>query len=296
MKRSPNATARPNKSNRPRGRRPSETRPVTDRPSEPEESLDDSPGSVRLQKVLAAAGVGSRRHCEELIVAGRVQIDGRPVRQLGVRVDPQTQQILLDGAPIAAEKTVYYMVNKPTGFVSTNRDPQGRRRVIDLFPKSRERLFTVGRLDEASAGLMVVTNDGELANKLAHPRFGVPKTYRVQVAGVPTPDELQQLRTGIEFREGVFKVTSVRRLKAFGKSAWLEIILNEGQNREIRRLLAKIEHKVIRLERVAFGPLRLRGLNTGAFRPLTKGELEALREAVAATAKPRRSKSARPRA
>jgi 23S rRNA pseudouridine2605 synthase len=240
--------------------------------------------------VLAAAGVGSRRHCEELIVAGRVHIDGRPVRQLGVRVDPQKQQILLDGAPIAAEKAVYYMVNKPTGFVSTNRDPQGRRRVIDLFPRSRERLFTVGRLDEASSGLMVVTNDGELAHKLAHPRFGVPKTYRVQVAGVPGPDELQQLRTGIEFREGVFKVASVRRLKAFGKSAWLEIVLTEGQNREIRRLLAKIEHKVIRLERVAFGPLRLRGLNTGAFRPLTKGELEALQESVAATTKPRRKK------
>ncbi|HVW00018.1 MAG TPA: pseudouridine synthase [Planctomycetaceae bacterium] len=288
MKRSPNATAKPSK---PRGRRPSSPRPSPKRPAAPAEAAADAPGAIRLQKVLAAAGVGSRRHCEELIAAGRVQVDGRPVRQLGVRVDPDRQQILLDGTPIAAEKRVYYMVNKPTGFVSTNRDPQGRRRVIDLFPRSRERLFTVGRLDEASQGLMVVTNDGELANQLAHPRFGVAKTYRVQVAGVPTPEELQLLRTGIEFTEGIFKVAAVRRLKAFGKSAWLEIVLTEGQNREIRRLLAKIEHKVIRLERVAFGPLRLRGLSTGAFRPLTKGEIEALREAVAQ--QPRRGKAAR---
>ena len=191
---------------------------------------------VRLQKVLAAAGIGSRRHCEEYILAGRVTVDGKPVRMLGARVNPEQQKILLDGESVTLERKVYYLVNKPPGYVSTNSDPAGRPRVVDLFPKSRERLFTVGRLDEKSQGLMLVTNDGELAHRLAHPRYGVPKTYQVQVAGLPTQESLQSLRTGLPFEEGVFKVESVRRLRKQGSSMSLEVVLTEGQNREIRRL------------------------------------------------------------
>lgn len=235
---------------------------------------------VRLQKVLASAGIGSRRHCEELIAAGRVSVDGKTSRELGVRVDPVRQKILLDGEPIAAEKKVFYVVNKPPGFISSNRDPAGRPRVIDLFPRSRERLFTVGRLDEESQGLMLVTNDGDLAHRLAHPRYGVDKTYRVQVAGLPTHESLQLLRRGISFQEGVFKVHSVRRVRKVGQSTLLEIVLMEGQNREIRRLLAKIGHKVLRLERIALGPLKLSRLSLGKSRPLSEAEVRSLRAAV----------------
>lgn len=242
------------------------------------EAADAAGELMRLQRLLAAAGVASRRHSEEYILQGRVSVDGVPIRELGYRVDPERQTVRLDGEPVRLERKVYYAVNKPTGVISSNSDPQGRPRVIDLFPKSRERLFTVGRLDETSQGLMIVTNDGELAHRLAHPRFGVPKTYRVQVAGIPTTEALRQLRQGLEFREGVFKVDSVRRVRKMGKSTLLEVVLTEGQNREIRRLMAKIGHKVMRLERVAFGPIRLQRIPLGKFRPLTDHEVQMLRE------------------
>jgi 23S rRNA pseudouridine2605 synthase len=257
------------------------------------EFVGSPPGElVRLQKVLAAAGIGSRRHCEEYIRAGRVAVDGRTVRELGIKVDPQRQKIQLDGEVVEVERKVYYLVNKPTGFVSTNQDPHGRRRVIDLLPHARERLFTVGRLDEESQGLMIVTNDGELAHRLAHPRYGVPKTYRVQVAGNPTRDALQLMRTGIEFTEGVFKVESVRQVRKLGKSSLLEIVLTEGQNREIRRLLARLGHKVMRLERTALGPIKMIRLPLGRFRPLTSYEVQQLQALVAGP--PRRKSARRP--
>jgi len=154
-------------------------------------------GPQRLQKVLAAAGIGSRRECEEYILAGRVTVDGQVVDQLGVKVDPAKQSIAVDGEPIRLERKVYYMLNKPPGVLCTNRDPSGRPRVIDLFPPDGPRLFTVGRLDEHSQGLLIVTNDGDLANRLAHPRYRIPRTYRVQVAGIPTGDTLiKKLRQG----------------------------------------------------------------------------------------------------
>jgi len=193
----------------------------------------------RLQKVLAAAGAGSRRQCEELILAGRVEVDRQVVVELGTRVDLGRQEIRLDGVPLHRSKLVYYALHKPTGVVSTNRDPSGRPRVIDLLPKSEVRLYPIGRLDLNSEGLILVTNDGELANRLTHPRYGVEKTYRVQVAGHPERDILGQLHEGVRLAEGVARVARVRVAGKHKDSTILEMVLREGRNREIRRMLAR---------------------------------------------------------
>ena len=243
----------------------------------PRPDADPSGGTgVRLQKAMAAAGVGSRRHCEEIILAGRVEIDRKVVTELGTRVDPKRQEIRLDGVPLTQSRLVYYLVHKPQGIVSTNFDPSGRPRVIDLLPRTRERLFTVGRLDLSSEGLILLTNDGELAQRLAHPRFGVEKTYHVLVAGSPGTEVLAKLRQGVHLAEGFAKVESVKVKTGLKQSTLLEIVLAEGRNREIRRILAKLGHKVLRLKRVAIGELRLRDLPQGEFRRLTADEVRAL--------------------
>src|SRR6516162_7108176 len=150
----------------------------------------------RLNKFLAHAGVGSRRHCEELILRGRVQVDGKVVRELGTKVEP-TQEVCVDGQPLKQERPVYYLVNKPRGYLCTNHDPAGRPLAVDLVPHVPERVFTVGRLDEDSEGLLLLTNDGELAFRLTHPRFGVDKPYMVQVAGSPSADDIARLLKGV---------------------------------------------------------------------------------------------------
>jgi 23S rRNA pseudouridine2605 synthase len=231
----------------------------------------------RINKYLAHAGLGSRRHCEDLVRAGRVTIDGDVVRELGTRVAPD-QQVQVDGQPIRTERLVYWLVNKPRGYLCTNHDPAGRPRAIDLAPHLTERVYTVGRLDEDSEGLLLLTNDGELAHRLMHPRFGVDKTYLVQVAGLPTRAELQQLTEGVWLSDGRVKAKSVKRLKTQGQSAWLRIVLNEGKNREIRRMLARLEHKVLRLIRIGLGPIQLRHLKPGRNRPATAQELRQLRQ------------------
>ena len=234
----------------------------------------------RLQKVLAAAGAGSRRQCEELITAGRVEVDRRVVTELGTRVDPGRQEIRLDGLPLPKSKPVYYAVNKPVGVVSTNRDPSGRPRVIDLVPSHGARLFAIGRLDLGSEGLILVTNDGQLANHLTHPRYGVPKTYRVQVVGRPTREVLAKLRRGVRLAEGLARVEQVRVKSHHKESTILEMVLREGRNREVRRVLAKLGHKVLRLVRTAVGPVRLGKLPPGQCRPLTQQELRELSRAA----------------
>jgi len=233
-----------------------------------------------LQKVLAAAGAGSRRACEELIRAGRVEVDGRVVSELGSRVDPTRQDVRLDGVRLAQSRAVYFAVNKPDGVISTNRDPSGRPRVIDLLPDQGARLFPVGRLDLHSEGLILLTNDGELANRLAHPRYGVEKTYRVLVAGNPTPEALAALRRGIRLAEAVVHVSAVRVKSRHKQSTVLEMVLREGRNREIRRAMAKVGHKVLRLVRTAVGPVRLGQLEPGAYRRLSAAEVKALRQAA----------------
>ena len=234
----------------------------------------------RLQKVLAAAGLGSRRQCEELILTGRVDVDGEVVMQLGTRVNPGKQRIRVDGMELRKPKTVWYALNKPVGVVCTNRDPGGRPRAVDLVPESKERLFAVGRLDMNSEGLLLLTNDGELANQLAHPRYEITKTYRVLVAGQPTAEVMKQLRKGVYLSEGLTRISGVTIKRRYKKSTILEMVLKEGKNREIRRVLARVGHKVMRLVRVAIGPVKLGDLEPGDSRRLDRKEIEALRQNV----------------
>ncbi|MFO1095439.1 MAG: pseudouridine synthase [Planctomycetaceae bacterium] len=241
-----------------------------------EPASEPQPHSIRLQRYLAACGLGSRRACEEFIRAGRVSIDGKTVSELGTKVDPQTQSVALDAEPLRMERKKYYVLNKPTGVLSTNRDPQGRTRVIDLFDSDEPRLFTVGRLDEDSEGLLIVTNDGDLAQKLAHPKFRVLRTYQLLVAGIPTGDTLGQLKRGLHFAEGKFRVQEAYIVKVRGKSALVEVVLAEGHNRELRRLFARVGHKVMKLKRIAFGPVKLGSLPRGQHRELRRDELAAL--------------------
>jgi 23S rRNA pseudouridine2605 synthase len=234
----------------------------------------------RLNKYLAHAGVGSRRKVEELIAAGRVMVDGQVVHELGTKVEPG-QDVRVDGDPVRAEKSVYWVVNKPRGYLCTNEDPAGRPRAVDLVPHVEQRVYTVGRLDEASEGLLLMTNDGDLAYRLMHPRFGVEKTYLVQVAGHPTSDDVKRLLTGIWLSDGHVKARSARQLKSRGESTWLRIVLSEGKNREIRRMLAKLGHKVLNLRRIAIGPVQLQRLPRGKARRLSRVELDALKRIAA---------------
>jgi len=232
----------------------------------------------RLNKFLAHSGFGSRRHCEDLILAGRVSINGAAVRELGTRVGPD-DAVFVDEQPVHVEKNVYWVVNKPRGYLCTNRDPAGRPLVIDLVPQVKQRVYTVGRLDEASEGLLLLTNDGDLANRLMHPRYGVTKTYLVQVAGRPTREDLAKLTKGVWLSDGHVRAKSVRPVKKQGDSTFLQIVLSEGKNREIRRMLARLDHKVLRLKRVALGGVALGKLAVARSRPLTTLELKWLRRA-----------------
>ncbi|MFM8709475.1 MAG: pseudouridine synthase [Planctomycetia bacterium] len=243
-------------------------------------ALDD--GLERLQKVLAAAGLGSRRACEELITAGRVEVDRQVVTQLGTRIDPLKSEVRVDGEKLPNPKRVVYMLNNPVGVVTTNYDPDGRPRVVDLVP-GEQRLFAIGRLDRMSEGLILVTNDGGLANLLSHPRYGVEKKYLVQVAGVPSQELLDKIRRGITLAEGKVHAKRVDIRSQHKQSAVLEMILDEGKNREIRRMLARLGHKVHQLKRVGVGRLSLGNLLPSQWRQLTWSEIEALRhEAIAA--------------
>ena len=253
-----------------------------------EQSKALSPGGdlgrpERIQKILAQAGLGSRRGCEELVLQGRVSVNGEIVRQLGTRVDPAAR-IAVDGEPIRLEQIVYFAVNKPKGYVSTNFDPSGRPRVIDLLPEIPQRVYTVGRLDEDSTGLMIMTNDGEMANRLAHPRFGVEKMYRALVAGMPGPEIIAKLTDGVWLSDGKVRAKRARIVGRQGQATTLELVLAEGKKREIRRMLSKLGHKVMSLNRVAVGPITLKGLPVGECRPLSRAEVELLHKVASGIA------------
>lgn len=266
------------------------------RRNRPEQETDSGDAKVetseRLQKVLAAAGLGSRRDCEELITQGRVEIDRQVVSELGTKVDPLRHEIRVDGVVLHRPKRLYFAVNKPPGVVTTNFDPSGRPRVIDLVP-TEERVFAVGRLDRASEGLILVTNDGDLANRVTHPRYGVEKTYHVRVEGAPDDEQLLRLRRGVRIAEGVARVQSVRIKSRHKNVSDLEIVLNEGKNREIRRILAKVGHKVLSLKRVSVGPVKLGELKSGTCRKLMPQEIEALLEAARQRRKAGKKKAGR---
>lgn len=242
-------------------------------------SPDDLPAEgERLQKVLARAGIGSRRTCEDLIAEERVRVNGE-IAELGRRVDPLTDLVEVDGAPIGIRPDlVHYLLNKPAGVVTTALDPQGRPTVVELVP-AEPRVFPVGRLDLDTEGLLLLTNDGELANRIAHPSHGVEKEYLAEVRGTPSRGALRRLRDGIELDDGLTAPAQV----ALVEPTLVRIAIHEGRNRQIRRMLEAVGHPVERLIRTRIGPLTDRRLAPGAWRPLEPRELRALEAAVAAS-------------
>jgi len=239
------------------------------------------PDGVRLQKVLAAAGLGSRRACEELIRAGRVTVDGAVVRELGTRVDPRTAVVHVDGLRVQLDPSLVTLaLNKPLGVVSTMRDEEGRPDLRQFVADRPERLFHVGRLDADSEGLLLLTNDGELANRLAHPRYTVPKTYLVRVAGKAGRAHTRQLLEGVELEDGPARLDRCRVLDRLPDQTLLEVELHEGRNRIVRRMFAHVGLPVTRLVRTRVGPVRLGDLPPGRTRVLGREELGALMKAV----------------
>ncbi len=235
---------------------------------------------IRLQKVLADAGIGSRRANEELIAAGRVTVNGEPAR-LGRRVDPEADAIAVDGVPVPTRAgLVYYLLNKPTRVVSTVDDPEGRPTVVALVP-AEPRVYPVGRLDWDTEGLMILTNDGDLTHRLTHPSFGVEKEYLAEVDGVPTRSTLRTLREGVDLDDGRTAPARVAATPGTGGTSALMIVIHEGRNRQVRRMCEAVGHPVRRLVRTRIGPLVDRRLAPGDWRTLTTAEVRGLYEAVA---------------
>ena len=250
----------------------------------------------RIQKILAAAGYGARRACEELVLDGRVTVNGAVVHTLPVLVNADRDHITVDGKPLRAAKHVYYLLNKPSGVFCTHNDPSGRTRAVDLLVGVRERVFPVGRLDSESTGLLIMTNDGALTQKLTHPSFAVPKTYHAETVGCPTTETLDKLRAGVWLSDGKTAPANITILHRQRDRAVLEITIRESRQRELRRVLAKLGYKVRRMARVRMGKLTIRNLRPGAFRPLTPAEvkyLHSLAEQVAESEPFARSRSRR---
>ncbi|MBI1727996.1 MAG: rRNA pseudouridine synthase [Candidatus Rokubacteria bacterium] len=233
---------------------------------------------MRLSKILAQAGLASRRGAEALLEAGRVTVNGAVRLEPGAQADPATDRIALDGRPVGArEAYAYVLLHKPRGYVTTLRDPEGRPVVTDLLPPGAPRLFPVGRLDYDAEGLLLLTNDGELTNRLLHPRYEIPRVYQVEVERHVGPDDLDGWRRGVLLPDGPALPSTVRILKHEKGNTWLSVTFKEGRYREVKRYCKALGHPVIRLRRVQFGPLRLGTLQPGRTRPLSAAELDGLR-------------------
>lgn len=227
----------------------------------------------RLQKIISAAGITSRRAAEELILSGRVAVNGTVITQLGSKADPYKDKITLDGKPVKpTEKKYYLLLHKPAGYVTSLKDPQGRQLVTELVAEIDERLFPVGRLDYNSEGLLLMTNDGEWANRLMHPRHQVDKEYHVRVRGKIDPQQVKKLAEGVELEDGLTAKATVRVFKNDQQNDWLSISIHEGRNRQIRRMCAAVGLSVVRLRRIRIGNLTLGGLQPGQYRLLSKEE------------------------
>jgi len=238
------------------------------------------PEQIRLQKYLADCGLGSRRFCETLITAGRVLIDGETVTELGTKVNPSSQKIVCNGKIIAKEPTVTYLLNKPPKIICSSDDPQGRTTVLDLLSDLPARVYTVGRLDFMSEGLIMVTNDGDLAHALMHPRHHVEKVYKVWVDKPLGYHQLQKMTRGIPNQGETLRVLHIDEGKHTRHGIEYTITLGEGKNRHIRRLMEHFDKKVFRLMRISIGPIRLDELKTGEWRPAKPAELKILRKAI----------------
>lgn len=239
-------------------------------------------GLERIQKILAKAGIASRREAEKLILEGRVTLNGRVV-QLGAKADPEKDHIKVDGKRIPRpEPKITLVLNKPRGYLSTVKDPKGRPTVMDLLGKIKWRLYPLGRLDFDAEGLLLLTNDGEIAYHLTHPKFSISRTYWVKVQGVPGEKKLELLKKGIRLEDGMAKAHSIQILREREKNSWIQVTVTEGRTHLVKRLFAAIGHPVLKLKRIEFGPIRLGNLPTGHFRFLTPEEQEQLRRLKAA--------------
>jgi 23S rRNA pseudouridine2605 synthase len=262
-----------------RAPRPGRAIQVTARPGGVPSEQPDADGarrSVRLNRYLAESGLCSRRGADELIATGAITINGEPVTELGTRVDPLSDDVRHAGEPVRPERKVYVLLNKPRGVVCTSARGEQRKRVIDLVPEIRGRVYTVGRLDAESEGLILLTNDGDFAQAISHPSHGVPKTYAVLVRGKVDAETLQKVRGGVWLSEGRTGGAEARIERVSKDRTYLKVVLREGRNREIRRVFARLGYPVKELKRVRIGPLSLHGLGRGRWRFLTRGEVREL--------------------
>ncbi|MFD0711115.1 pseudouridine synthase [Paenibacillus sp. GCM10027626] len=239
----------------------------------------------RLQKILAQAGVASRRKCEELILSGQVAVNGETVTTLGVKADPEADIITVGGKPIKSEKKLYLVMNKPKGVITSASDPHGRKIVSDYLPGIKERVYPVGRLDYDTEGLLILTNDGDFAKMLTHPSHQVPKTYLATVRGIPHGNALEKLQNGIKLKDGMTAPAEVeyQDVDPERKQATIRITIHEGRNRQVRRMFEAINHPVSRLKRIKYGELNLSNLARGKYRHLTAQEVEDLKKIATKT-------------
>jgi 23S rRNA pseudouridine2605 synthase len=232
----------------------------------------------RIQKILAKAGIASRREAERMVMEGRVMVNGKVIDALGFKADPLKDHIKVDGKRITLfEPKMALLLNKPRGYLSTVKDPQGRPTVMGILKNVRYRIYPVGRLDFDAEGLLLLTNDGELANILTHPRFSIPRTYLVKVGGVPEEKKLARLRRGVMLEDGRARVVSCSILRHGEKNSWLRVVVTEGRNRLVKRMFSAIGHSVLKLKRIQFGPIQLGDLPFGQFRYLTLEEMKKLK-------------------
>ncbi len=237
----------------------------------------------RIQKILSGAGICSRREAEELILEGKVRVNGHIVEELGQKADPENDVIKVGNRVVGRQspevknaKKTYLLLNKPRGCVTTTKDPQGRKTVMELLGHVGARVYPVGRLDYDSEGLLILTNDGDFANSIMHPSKEVPKTYEVKVRGVMDDAELRHLATGVRLDDGLTAPAKVRKMKLAESNSWIEITIHEGRNRQVRRMCDALGHPVQKLKRTKVGPVGTKGLPVGTYRELTPGEVKAL--------------------
>jgi 23S rRNA pseudouridine2605 synthase len=241
----------------------------------------------RIQKILSGAGICSRREAEELILEGKVRVNGRIVEELGQKADPENDVIKVGNLVVGRQspevknaKKTYLLLNKPKGCVTTTKDPQGRKTVMELLGHVGQRVYPVGRLDYDSEGLLILTNDGDFANSIMHPSKEVQKTYEVKVKGVMDDAELRRLATGVRLDDGLTAPAKVRKMKLAESNSWIEITIHEGRNRQVRRMCEALGHPVQKLKRTKIGPVGTKGLPVGMYRELTPGEIKALLRAA----------------
>ncbi len=232
----------------------------------------------RLQKIIARAGITSRRKAEELILQGRVKVNGRVVTELGSKADPERDHVKVDGKLIHFKQPqAYLMLNKPRGYVTTLFDPEGRPTVLDLLKGVRQRVFPIGRLDYDTEGLLLLTNDGDLAHALMHPSYEVPKTYLAKVKGVLTDDKIKKLEKGVPLPDGKTAPCTIKKVRKTQENSWLEVTLHEGKKRQVRRMLERVGHSVLKLKRIRYAFLELVDLPPGRYRHLSPQEVKRLK-------------------